>query len=82
MFRPQFKEFAKLERKARREIKTSPEARAIDRKAAGVDRQLASGKIAKSHATVLKQLLRNRRNILVLRWLYAFLRAELPQAAK
>jgi hypothetical protein len=77
-----FKEFTKLERKARRAIKATPEARALDRRAATVDRRLAAGKISNGLATCLKQVFRLRRQRLVSRWLYAFLRGEMPHTAK
>jgi hypothetical protein len=82
-------EFARLEhrvsalqRKSRRAIKDTPEARKIDRKFATVERDFALGKTSKSVAALLKKLLRQRRQLLVLRWMYAFLRGELPQPAK
>lgn len=65
-----------LERKARYATMNTVAAKKIQRKIQSIDRKLASGKISKSVAQVLKRLQRQRRKIMILRWIYAFLRGE------
>jgi hypothetical protein len=72
---------ASLERKARRAIKNSPEARLLDKKSSALDRRRAAGRISQQLMQDLKSLLRLRRKRLVSRWLYVFLRGELPAAS-
>ena len=78
----QFPEFAKLERKAHRAIKDMPEARALDRESAGIERRLARGKISNPTASSLQSLLRLRRKRLVSRWVYSFLCGEAVTASQ
>lgn len=71
---------ANLERKARHATKTWPESRRIIRETETVGRKLASGKFSSGQARVLKTLLRQRKQCLLLKWMYAHMRGEAPVA--